>query len=206
MSHEKANEDVHALPFLAPAFDNYDHLELIRAIRNDLTRNIANTEDAFLDELRYTTDEVLGPPGVSVWKEVNLTVALDRIIFGVCLRLFLGVSLARNSKFVHYVKIFTRVTGAMMLFVSQLVPWPLKPVVGIVAGLPIYYYWMRVIIYLYPTFKNRIQWLRTKKETPPADMVTWMVDLAMSQNPSRKIYISALIVRLTLIVSTCLRR
>ncbi|KAE8160839.1 cytochrome P450 [Aspergillus tamarii] len=200
LSHEKANEDVHALPFLAPAFDNYDHLELIRAIRNDLTRNIANTEDAFLDELRYTADEVLGPPGVSVWKEVNLTVALDRIIFGVCLRLFLGVSLARNSNFVYYVKIFTRVTGAMMLFVSQLVPWPLKPVVGIVAGLPIYYYWMRVIIYLYPTFKNRIQWLRTKKETPPADMVTWMVDLAMSQNPSRKIYISALIVRLTLIV------
>ncbi|KAE8415648.1 cytochrome P450 [Aspergillus pseudocaelatus] len=200
LSHEKANEDVHALPFLAPAFDNYDHLELIRAVRNDLTRNIANTEDVFLDELRYITDEVLGHPGASAWQEVNLTAALDRIIFGICLRLFIGVSLCRNPKFVYYVKIFTRVTGAMMLFVSQLVPWPLKPVVGIVAGLPIYYYWVRLIIYLYPTFKERIQCLRIKKETPPADMVTWMVDLAMSQNPTRRVHISALIVRLALIV------
>ncbi|OOO08712.1 cytochrome P450 [Aspergillus oryzae] len=200
LSHEKANEDVHALPFLAPAFDNYDHLELIRAIRTDLTRNIPNTEDAFLDELRHTTNEVLGAPGDNAWKEVNLTVALDSIIFGICLRLFFGVSLSRNRTFVYYVKIFTRVTGAMMLFVSQLVPWPLKPVVGIVAGFPIYYYWVRLIIYLYPTFKERIQCLRTKKETPPADMVTWMVDLAISQNPTRKVHISSLIVRLTLIV------
>ncbi|KAB8259958.1 cytochrome P450 [Aspergillus pseudonomiae] len=200
LSHEKANEDVHALPFLAPAFDNYDHLELIRAVRNDLTRNIANTEDAFLDELRYTTDEALGPPGETVWKEVNLTTVLDSVIFGICLRLFFGVSLSRNRKFVYYVKAFTRVTGAMMLFVSQFVPWPLKSVVGLVAGLPIYYYWVRLIIYLYPTFKERIHCLRTKKETPPADMVTWMVDLAMSQNPTRRLNISGLIVRLTLIV------
>ncbi|PIG83550.1 ferulate-5-hydroxylase [Aspergillus arachidicola] len=200
LSHEKANEDVHALPFLAPAFDNYDHLELIRAIRTDLTRNIPNTEDAFLDELRHTTDEVLGAPDDNTWKEVKLTAALDSIIFGICLRLFFGVSLSRNRKFVYYVKMFTRVTGAMMLFVSQLVPWPLKPVVGLIAGFPIYYYWVRLIIYLYPTFKERIQLLRTKKGTPPADMVTWMVDLAMSQNPTRKVHISALIVRLTLIV------
>ncbi|KAB8277903.1 cytochrome P450 [Aspergillus minisclerotigenes] len=200
LSHEKANEDVHALPYLAPAFDNYDHLELIRAIRTDLTRNIPNTEDAFLDELRHTTDEVLGASGDKAWKEVNLTAVLDSIIFGICLRLFFGVSLSRNRTFVYYVKIFTRVTGAMMLFVSQLVPWPLKPVVGIVAGFPIYYYWVRLIIYLYPTFKERIQCLRTKKETPPADMVTWMVDLAMSQNPTRKVHISSLVVRLTLIV------
>ncbi|KAB8213695.1 cytochrome P450 [Aspergillus novoparasiticus] len=200
LSHEKANEDVHALPFLAPAFDNYDHLELIRAIRTDLTRNIPNTEDTFLDELRLTTDEVLGAPGDNAWKEVDLTSVLDSIIFGICLRLFFGVSLSRNRTFVYYVKIFTRVTGAMMLFVSQLVPWPLKPVVGLIAGFPIYYYWVRLIIYLYPTFKERIQCLRTKKKTPPADMVTWMVDLAMSQNPTRKVHISALIVRLTLIV------
>ncbi|KAE8377155.1 cytochrome P450 [Aspergillus bertholletiae] len=199
LSHEKANEDVHALPFLAPAFDNYDHLELIRAIRSDLTRSILQTEDALLDELRHVTDETLGPPGESSWKEVNLTEALDRIIFGVGLRIFFGASLCRNPRFIYYVKTFTRVTGAMMIFVSQFVPWPLKPVVGIVAGLPIYYYWMRLIIFLYPTFQDRIQCLRAKRETPPADLVTWMVELAMSQNPAREVHISALVVRLTLI-------
>lgn len=200
LSHEKANEDVHALPFLAPLFDNYNHLELIRAIRGDLTRNIAVTEDAFLDELRYITDKTLGNSGTTEWKEINLADTLDEIIFSVCLRVFFGQSLCRSPTFIYYVKTFTRVTGGMMIFVSQMVPWLLKPIVGIIAGLPIYYYWIRLIILLYPTFTDRMECLKTKKGKAPVDLVTWIVDLAISENPTKKVHISALVVRLTLIV------
>ncbi|KAB8236941.1 cytochrome P450 [Aspergillus alliaceus] len=199
LSHEKANEDVHALPFLAPAFNNYDHLELIRAIRNDLTRNIASTEDALLEELERITDEVLGPAGDTAWREVSLTQALDKILFAVGLRVFFGPSLARDPKFLYYVKAFTRVTGALMILVSQYVAWPLKPLVGLIAGLPIYYYWIRLIILLHPAFKQRIKHLKTDKETAPADLITWVIDLASCQNPTKSIRISALVVRLTLI-------
>ncbi|KAF7587660.1 hypothetical protein BBP40_006890 [Aspergillus hancockii] len=200
LSHEKANEDIHALPFLAPMFDNYDHLELIRAIRNDLTRNIARTEVILLDELEHAANESLGPVGEDSWREVNLVEVLDKIIFGVCLRIFFGPSLCRDRKYIYYVKTFTRVTGGLMIFVSQLVPWPLKPIIGLIAGLPIHYYWIRLIILLYPTFKQRMECIQTKKETAPTDMVTWMVDLALNQNPGKNIRISSLVVRLTLII------
>ncbi|KAE8350017.1 cytochrome P450 [Aspergillus coremiiformis] len=199
LSHEKANEDIHALPFLAPGFDNYDHLELIKAIRHDLTRNIANTEHALLDELEHAADEALGPAGDQSWREVRLAEVLDQIVFAACLRVFFGVSLSRDPKFVYQVKTFTRVTGAMMILVSQWVPWPLKPLVGLVAGLPIHYYWLRLIIHLYPTFQQRIQCLQTKTDPPPTDLVTWIVDLALARNPTKKVRISALVVRLTLI-------
>ena len=87
-----------------------------------------------------------------------------------------------------------------MIFVSQMVPWLLKPIVGIIAGLPIYYYWIRLIILLYPTFTDRMECLKTKKGKAPVDLVTWIVDLAISENPTKKVHISALVVRLTLIV------
>jgi hypothetical protein len=182
-------------------FDNYDHLELIRAVRHDLTRNFVRTEDVLMDELEHAANESLGPSGDNSWREVNLVEVLDKIIFGVCLRIFFGPSLCRDPKYTYYVKTFTRVTGALMIFVSQLVPWPLKPLVGLIGGLPIYYYWIRLIIILYPTFKQRMQCIQTKKETAPTDMVTWMTDLALSQHPGRSISICALVVRLTLIVS-----
>ncbi|KAM4065657.1 cytochrome p450 [Hirsutella rhossiliensis] len=205
LSHEKANEDIHALPFLAPGFNNYAHLELIRAIRHDLTRNIANTEAAFRDELEHTASEALGHAGDSSWREVNLAETLDTIIFGVCLRIFFGPSLCRDAKYIHLVKTWTRVTGGLMIAVSQLVPWLLKPVVGLVAGLPIYYYWLRMIAFLYPTYKQRIVYLQTSKQCPPEDMVTWMVDLALKCNPGKTPSISALIVRLTLVLESAIR-
>jgi hypothetical protein len=201
LSHEKANEDIHALPFLAPAFDNSAHLELIKAISHDLTRNIASTDEALRDELEHTASEMLGHASDSSWREVNIAEALDTIIFGVCLRIFFGPSLCRDAKYIYLVKTWTRVTGGMMIAVSQLIPWPLKPVVGILAGLPIYYYWLRIIVFLYPTYKQRIRCLQTARESAPEDMVTWMVDLALKSNPGKNPGISALIVRLTLVVS-----
>jgi hypothetical protein len=201
LSHEKANEDIHALPFLAPAFDNSAHLELIKAISHDLTRNIASTDEALRDELEHTASEMLGHASDSSWREVNIAEALDTIIFGVCLRIFFGPSLCRDAKYIYLVKTWTRVTGGMMIAVSQLIPWPLKPVVGILAGLPIYYYWLRIIVFLYPTYKQRIRCLQTAIESAPEDMVTWMVDLALKSNPGKNPGISALIVRLTLVVS-----
>ncbi|KNG90080.1 cytochrome P450 [Aspergillus nomiae NRRL 13137] len=179
LSHAKASDDTDALGYIWPLFDASALHSFAKVLQNDLTRNVAQTEQDVLREVQHIMDEIVGQ--TDSWEEVNMVQAFERIMYQATQRVYVGLPLCRDPTYMAYVKGYARSLGTAMVFAAQLTPWPLRRVTALLAGLPVYYYVLRVRSYLSPLFKERMERLKEKDRTKdnllegePGDLITWM--------------------------------
>ncbi|GAB1195930.1 hypothetical protein APSETT444_005195 [Aspergillus pseudonomiae] len=179
LSHAKARDDADALGYIWPLFDASALHSFAKVLQNDLTRNVAQTEQDVLTEVQHIMDEIVGQ--TDSWKEVNMVQVFERIMYQATQRVYVGLALCRDPTYMAYVKGYARSLGTAMVFAAQLTPWPLRQVTALLAGLPVYYYVLRVRSYLSPLFKERMERLKAKDRTKdnllegePGNLITWM--------------------------------
>lgn len=83
-----------------------DHVELISAVKVDLTRHINSYLDGLQDELRYGLDKELGP--CEDWTSVHLYYQLTRIVAFLSGRVFVGLPLSREEEWIDASINYTR--------------------------------------------------------------------------------------------------
>lgn len=83
-----------------------ERLEMLAALKGDLTRNINGALDCLQDELKYALDQSLGP--CADWQPVPIYPALTRIVTLMSGRLFVGLPLSRNEEWIHSSISFTQ--------------------------------------------------------------------------------------------------
>ncbi|QMW45956.1 hypothetical protein G4B11_009411 [Aspergillus flavus] len=185
LSHAKASDDADALGYIWPLFDASALHSFSKVLQIDLTRNVTQTEKDVLEEVQHIMDELVGQ--TESWKEVNMVQAFERIMYQATQRVYVGLPLCRDSTYMGYMKGYARSLGTAMVFAAQLTPWPLRQVTALLAGLPVYYYVLRVRSYLSPLFKERMERLKEKGGTQddnlegePSNLITWMSNGVLS--------------------------
>ncbi|OGM47870.1 cytochrome P450 [Aspergillus bombycis] len=179
LSHAKASDDADALGYIWPLFDASALHSFGKVLQSDLTRNVVQTEEDVLVEVQHIMDELVGQ--TESWKEVNIVHVFERIMYQATQRVYVGLPLCRDTTYNKCVKGYARSLGTAMVFAAQLTPWPLRQVTALLAGLPVYYYVLRVRSYLSPLFKERMERLKAKEGTKgnllegePGNLITWM--------------------------------
>ncbi|GMF68443.1 unnamed protein product [Aspergillus oryzae] len=210
LSHAKASDDADALGYIWPLFDASALHSFSKVLQIDLTRNVTQTEKDVLEEVQHIMDELVGQ--TESWKEVNMVQAFERIMYQATQRVYVGLPLCRDSTYMGYVKGYARSLGTAMVFAAQLTPWPLRQVTALLAGLPVYYYVLRVRSYLSPLFKERMERLKEKGGTQddnlegePRNLITWMSNGVLSGVGPKSISPSEMVTWLGILVSgsTC---
>ncbi|KAE8377154.1 cytochrome P450 [Aspergillus bertholletiae] len=189
LSHAKAGDDADALRYIWPLFNASALHSFSKVLQNDLTRNVAQTEEVVFEEVEHVLNELVGP--AESWKEVNMVQVFERIMYQATQRVYVGLPLCRDATYMEYVKGYARSLGTAMVFAAQLTPWPLRRLTALLAGLPVYYYVLRVRSYLSPLFKAQMERLRAKEGTKegtkedllagePGNLITWMSNGVLS--------------------------
>ncbi|KAE8370490.1 cytochrome P450 [Aspergillus caelatus] len=185
LSHAKARDDADALGYIWPLFDVSALHSFSKVLQNDLTRNVTQTEKDILEEVQHIMDQLVS--AADTWKEMNMVQAFERIMYQTTQRVYVGLPLCRETTYMRYVKGYARSLGTAMVFAAQLTPWPLRQATALLAGLPVYYYVLRVRSYLSPLFKERMERRKanggTKEDLPedgPGNLITWMSNGVLS--------------------------
>ncbi|KJZ70335.1 hypothetical protein HIM_10264 [Hirsutella minnesotensis 3608] len=168
-----------------PAFDEDGLHAFSKVLQHDLTRNIVNTEQVALQEAEHVMEQILVE--TDSWQEINLTAVLEKVMYQVSQRAYVGLALCRDDGYMENVKGYTRSLGMAMGFVGSLTPWPLRTITGVLAGLPVYWYLLRLQWRLGPVFKDRMERLRMRQREregmlndEPEDLITWMSRAVLS--------------------------
>jgi cytochrome P450 len=83
-----------------------DHVEILKAVKVDLTRHINANLDSLREELRYGLDKELGP--CEDWTPVQLYPQLARIVALMSGRIFVGLPLSREEEWIDASVNYTR--------------------------------------------------------------------------------------------------
>jgi hypothetical protein len=104
-----------------------DQPEAIRAIKVDLTRNVAKILSDLQDEIKYALDENVGD--CPDWKPVPVYLTLLKVISLVSGRAFVGLPLSRDPEWTEATINFTKDVVAAMISIRK-VPAFLRPIVS----------------------------------------------------------------------------
>ncbi|KAE8413228.1 cytochrome P450 [Aspergillus pseudocaelatus] len=153
-----------------------------KIIGKELTRNFPDIYDKFMEELRIAVDEVLGVDPVS-WRTLNIYSAMRQIISRPNLRVILGEPLCRDKAFVYHAEQYVKWFGFILISVGQLLPQAIRPIFGIILGLPLKYHRWFLVRRLRPVFEERLELLRrmgiTCTDGIPKDAITWTTKVAL---------------------------
>ncbi|KAM4065656.1 cytochrome p450 [Hirsutella rhossiliensis] len=86
LSHTKAGEDADALPYILPMFDETGLHAFSKVLQNNLSRNIAETEQAVLEEMQHVLGQLLDE--TESWQEINLMAVLEKVIYQIVQRIY----------------------------------------------------------------------------------------------------------------------
>ena len=156
------------------------------AIRKEVTRNLGKVQPAMIEDICRAIDKGLGLETES-WNEVCIKVAMENVFFRSISRVLVGSSLCRNEAYLHYSIGFATWLGAAVILVGQYTPKILKPILGSIGAVPLWYRKRKALSYLQPVVRDRVADLKRKRADPsfdfeePKDLITWMAQ-AMLDN------------------------
>ena len=175
-----------ALGYLLPGFDVYHDAFMMDAIRKEVTRNLGRMQPAMMEDIRCTIDHTMGLDTES-WNEVCIKKSMDKIFFTSISHVLVG-SLYRNEEYIRCSIRFATWWGVAVILVGQYITWMLKPFVGYLAALPVYYSKRKVLNLLVPVVRDRLWNIKRKRADPsfdfeePGDLLTWITQ-AMLDDP-----------------------
>ena len=179
------------LSYLCPALEFNDDAFMMAAVRKTVTRNLGNLQPAMIEDIRCTIDQGLGLDTES-WNEVCIKKAMDKLFFTSTSHVLVGSQLYRNEEYIHYSIGFASWMGATATLVGQYTPWMMKPLIGYLGALPVYYRKRKAFKFLLPVFRDRISNIKRKRADPsfdfeePKDLVTWMVQAMLDNDETKK--------------------
>ena len=180
-----------ALSYLLPGFDVNHDAFMMGALRKEVTRNLGRLQPAMMEDLRCTIDQTLGLDTES-WNEVCIRKAMDKIFFTSISHVLVGSSLYRNEEYIRCSIRFATWWGIAVVLVGQYFSWMIKPFIGFLGALPVYYSKRKALKLLVPVVRDRLSNIKRKRADPsfdykePVDMLTWitqaMLDDAETMN------------------------
>ena len=175
-----------AIDWLVPGLDFNHDAYMMGAIRKEVTRNLGKVQPAMIEDICRAIDKGLGLETES-WNEVCIKVAMENVFFRSISRVLVGSSLCRNEAYLHYSIGFATWLGAAVILVGQYTPKILKPILGSIGAIPLWYRKRKALSYLQPVVRDRVANLKQKRADPsfdfeePKDLITWMAQ-AMLDN------------------------
>ena len=168
-----------ALEYLLPGFDVNHDAFMMGAIRKELTRNLGRLQPAMMEDIRCTIDQSMGLDTES-WNEVCIKKAMDKVFFTSISHVLVGSSLYRNEEYIRYSIRFANWWGIAVVLVGQYISWMLKPFIGYLGALPVYYSKQKAMKLLVPVVRDRLSNIKRKRADPsfefkePVDVLTWI--------------------------------
>ena len=160
---------------------------MMAAFRKELTRNLGRLQPAMMEDLRCTIDQTMGLDTES-WNEVCIRKAMDRIFFTSINHVLVGSSLYRNEEYIRSAIRFSTWLGIAVVCVGQYMSWMIKPIVGYLGALPVYWSKRKQMKLLAPVVRDRLANIKRKRADPsfdfeePMDTLTWITQ-AMLDDP-----------------------
>lgn len=161
---------------------------MVLALRRDLTRNLGRTQKASFDTIRAHVDQLMGVLDKNrddgdngTYTQLNLFDTIGSIVTAISNKMLVGDELFRNKAFMQSLNSFGNTMGLASLLIGQLLPFFLRPVVGLIAGWAVEMYRRRTSKFLVPVAQRRIDEIRRKKEDPgreyeaPLDIMQWII-------------------------------
>lgn len=186
LSAETVRLEQLGLRYLVPLSDpEMGHL-LTNTVSRYLTRDFHRVQGPLFDELRTSTDEILGSDS-SVWHRVRLFDAVQTIQQRVINRIMVGLPLCRDESCLTSWRKFLRCLAIMGTILGAIVPWFLRPFFGPILRLPVEYLRRKSLFYLTPIFTERWKQIEEQKEHSlpadfPDDFVTWCIQATQTTN------------------------
>lgn len=160
---------------------------MMGALRKELTRNLGRLQPAMMEDLRCTVDQTMGLDTES-WNEVCIRKAMDRIFFTSINHVIVGSPLYRSEEYIRSAIRFATWWGIAVILVGQYVTWIIKPVIGYLAALPVYWSKQKQLNLLAPVVRDRLSNIKRKRADSsfdfeePMDLLTWIAQ-AMLDDP-----------------------
>ena len=173
-----------AIDYLCPSLDYNHDAFMIGAARKDLTRNLGRMQPDMIGDIHSTIDKAMGLDNC-YWKEVCITQVMEEVVFKSTSRALVGSPLCTNEHYIRYLIAFATWLGGCAILVGQYVPWIMKPPIGYLAALPIYYYKQQAMKFLVPVVRDRMANIKRKRADPsfnfeePKDLLTWTTQAAL---------------------------
>lgn len=196
-----------AINYLCPGLDfNHDGF-MIGAVRKDLTRNLGRMQQIIIDDIREAIDGAMGLDTES-WKGVCITKVMEDVVLRSTSRVLVGSSLCQNKEYLRFSMAFATWLGGGSILVGQYMPWMIKPFLGYLGALPVYYYKQKALKFLLPVIEDRMTKMKRKRADPSfqyeeqKDLITWMTQAVLDNTDTRMVPPTFLGTRLLFFVST----
>ncbi|KAI1122772.1 cytochrome P450 [Nemania abortiva] len=147
-------------------------------IQHQLTKKISGFVDGVADETRASLEEYWGMD-TEEWREVRLYDTMLLLITRLSLRVFIGLPLCRDQKFLFICSRFIRKV-AMAAAAISLFPVFLRPIVGPIFTVFDYILHQRCKRFIMPIIRARLDRLRNPA-APQNDFVQWAIDHALAK-------------------------
>lgn len=133
-------------------------------VKTDIGRVLENVCEAMNHELGVAFDEHLGTDTDS-WRRIDLFAVVRRVVAQAASRFTVGLPLCRN---VEYLDTCLQVVDALIINagVTGSLPTLLRPVIGMLSGLPVKLGCRRLLKFLTPVFRKRIETMGLGQEEP----------------------------------------
>ncbi|KAL8672928.1 MAG: hypothetical protein Q9168_002634 [Polycauliona sp. 1 TL-2023] len=128
---------------------------LERFINESLTKNLDKLQEPMVEEIRRNTVEVFGTSD-SEWKTLNVYGGMQNIVLPAMSRVFFGVPLSRDPKFLTSFRRYVLAMGVGTLVIGQL-PQTFKGLLVPIFNLPLRYYKSKTMKTLVPIVERHIQ-------------------------------------------------
>lgn len=196
-----------AINYLCPGLDFNHDAFMMGAVRKDLTRNLGRMQPDIIDDIRYAIDSAMGLDTKS-WKEICISEAMGSVVLRSTSRVLVGSSLCENEEYLRYSIAFATWLGGGSILVGQYMPWMIKPFLGYLGALPVFYYKQKAMKLLLPVVQDRMANMKRKRADPsfeyeePKDLITWMVQAVLDNTGTKNVPPEFLGTRLLFFVST----
>ena len=147
-------------------------------IRRKVPRNIGILQPAIMEEMCNAINGSMSL-GTDGWRSVCLWQSMRSITKAVSNRLLFNLPLCEDQGFLRSTETFGNCLGMGALIAGQLVPWPLRPLVGSIFAIPIYLNRKSSFKSLVPMVEKRMDDIRrcrighSYKDIEPNDFTTW---------------------------------
>ena len=196
------------IKYTLPSLD-FSHGSFHVDIREILTRNLDKLQKIVFEDMRKTIDMAFGPDS-DLWHEIHLFNTMESVISSSLNRVIVGQPLCSNKRYLRSQSSLLKWLGGSFVVVGQLMPPILKPVLGYLAAIPIYYYRRKTMSYLVPLIKAQASsvqreevGLRFKIEEPQS-VLSWMVAASLEGDNPPSPTPEAVATNMIFLVSICL--
>ena len=163
---------------LPTGMDPLHDLFIMDVVRRDLSRNLGVLQPAILEEMCKAINSTMGLEA-GVWRNVCLWQSMRTIIKAISNRVLFNLPLCEDQGFLRSTETFSTCLGTGSVVAGQLVPWPLRPLIGSFFAIPIYLNMRKSFKSLLPTIERRMDDIRRSRVGQPYmdiehnDFMTW---------------------------------